>query len=99
MKIGMITDCMKKANLDEALKEAHNLHVDGVQIFAVGGEFSPESLTQDKKTHYKNLLKEYNLSVSALCADFGGYGFEPVGGTSHIDCIDHGGHRSAVDEI
>lgn len=76
MKIGMITDCMKKANLDEALKEAHGLHVDGVQIFAVGGEFSPESLTEENKTHYKNLLKEYGLVVSALCADFGGYGFE-----------------------
>ncbi|MDE5896819.1 MAG: sugar phosphate isomerase/epimerase [Clostridia bacterium] len=76
MKIGIITDCMKRENLDAALEEAHRLNVDGVQIFAVGGEFSPETLTQDRKAHYKALLREKGLQVSALCADFGGYGFE-----------------------
>ena len=52
MKIGMITDCMKKENLDAALEEAHRLNVDGVQIFAVGGEFSPATLTVEKKEHF-----------------------------------------------
>ena len=76
MKIGMITDCMKKENLDAALEEAHRLNVDGVQIFAVGGEFSPATLTVEKKEHFKRVLREKGLAVSALCADFGGYGFE-----------------------
>ena len=68
MKIGMITDCMKKENLDAALEEAHRLNVDGVQIFAVGGEFSPATLTAEKKEHFKRVLREKGLAVSALCA-------------------------------
>ncbi len=75
MKIGVITDCFKKSQI-EGIKLAKKLGVDGVQIYATTGEFSPETLTEAKKTEYKNLLKEKNLVVSALCGDMGGYGFE-----------------------
>jgi len=76
MKVGVITDCMKMKDLDSALKEAKKLGVSGVQIYATSGEFSPETLTAEKKDHYKRLLKELDLEVSALCGDMGGYGFE-----------------------
>lgn len=76
MKIGVITDCMKMKGLDSALREAKRLGVSGVQIYATTGEFSPESLTSEKKEHYKALLSELGLEVSALCGDMGGYGFE-----------------------
>lgn len=76
MKIGVITDCMKMQDLDSALKESKRLGVSGVQIYATTGEFSPTSLTVEKKERYKKLLSELNLEVSALCADMGGFGFE-----------------------
>lgn len=76
MKIGVITDCMKKSNLEEAMKEAARLGVSGVQIYATTGEFSPETLTEEQKARFKQVLKENGLEVSALCGDMGGYGFE-----------------------
>ena len=74
MKIGVITDCFKK-NHEEGIKQAVKLGLDGVQIYATTGEFSP-TLSEEEKTAYKALLKEKGLVVSALCGDMGGYGFE-----------------------
>ena len=75
MKIGVITDCFKKS-VSEGIKKAGELGLSGVQIYATGGEFSPETLTAEKKGEYKKLLLENGLTVSALCADMGGFGFE-----------------------
>ena len=75
MKIGVITDCFKKT-VAEGIKKAGELGLSGVQIYATGGEFSPETLTAEKKGEYKKLLLENGLTVSALCADMGGFGFE-----------------------
>lgn len=75
MKIGVITDCFKKSHA-EGMKIAATLGIQGVQIYATTGEFSPETLTDAKKAEYKKILSENNLTVSALCGDMGGYGFE-----------------------
>ncbi|MBQ9756586.1 MAG: sugar phosphate isomerase/epimerase [Clostridia bacterium] len=75
MKVGVITDCFKKS-LKENLGFAKALGLDGVQIYATTGEFSPESLTAEQKDEYKKILKENGLEVSALCGDMGGHGFE-----------------------
>ncbi len=75
MKIGVITDCFKKTH-SEGIIQASNLGMQGVQIYATTGEFSPQTLTQNQKNEYKKLLSENNLVVSALCGDMGGFGFE-----------------------
>ena len=74
MKIGVITDCFKKTH-EEGICEAARLGLDGVQIYATTGDFSPQ-LSERQKTAYKQLLHEKGLVVSALCGDMGGYGFE-----------------------
>ncbi len=74
MKIGIITDCFKSTH-EEGIKKAAMLGLQGVQIYATTGDFSPE-LSTEKKEEYKKLLKDNNLVVSALCGDMGGYGFE-----------------------
>ena len=74
MKIGVITDCFKKTH-EDGIKKAAELGLDGVQIYATTGGFSP-ALSQDEKAAYKALLQEKGLVVSALCGDMGGYGFE-----------------------
>lgn len=76
MKFGAITDCLKQPTLREAIAAAAALKLDGVQIYATTGEFSPENLTEADKTYYKTLLAEHDLCVSALCGDMGGFGFE-----------------------
>lgn len=74
-KIGVITDCFKKSHF-EGIELAASLGLDGVQIYATTGDFSPETLSPEMKARYKELLKAKGLSVSALCGDMGGYGFE-----------------------
>ena len=74
MKIGVITDCFKKTHT-EGIEKAAALGLDGVQIYATTGEFSP-ALSQAEKDAYKRLLQAKGLTVSALCGDMGGYGFE-----------------------
>lgn len=75
MKIGVITDCFKKSH-SEGIIQASKLGMQGVQIYATTGEFSPETLNEDQKREYKKLLLENGLVVSALCGDMGGFGFE-----------------------
>lgn len=75
MKIGVITDCFKKP-LAESIKLAGQLGFDGVQIYATTGEFSPSVLSTERKAEIKELLKENNLVISALCGDMGGHGFQ-----------------------
>ena len=74
MKIGVITDCFKKTHF-EGIEIAAKLGLQGVQIYATTGEFSPE-LSACEKEKYKKLLTEKGLTVSAICGDMGGYGFE-----------------------
>ena len=75
MKIGVITDCFKKP-LIESIKLAGEMGFDGIQIYATTGQFSPSALSREKKAEIKALLKEYNLEISALCGDMGGFGFQ-----------------------
>ena len=74
MKIGVITDCFKTSHL-AAIKKAGELGLSGVQIYATGGEFTPD-MSDEKKAEYREALAAAGLTVSALCADMGGYGFE-----------------------
>lgn len=74
MKLGVITDCFKKSH-EEGILKAAELGLDGVQIYATTGDFSPQ-LSDAEKQAYKDLLKKQGLVVSALCGDMGGYGFE-----------------------
>ncbi len=75
MKLGVITDCFKKTHF-EGIELASSLGLNGVQIYATTGEFSPATLTVEKKAEYKKLLEEKGMVISALCGDVEGYGFE-----------------------
>lgn len=75
MKIGVITDSFKKG-VKEGIQAAAKLGVQGVQIYATTGEFSPEALSAQDINSYKQLLADNGMVVSALCGDVGGFGFE-----------------------
>ena len=74
MKIGVITDCFKKSHI-EGIELAKKLNLDGVQIYATYGSFTPD-MPDCQKLEIKNLLAKSRLKISALCGDMGGYGFE-----------------------
>lgn len=77
MKLGVISDCFKRS-IEESIALAGKLGMDGIQIYAVSGEFSADALlgNKEKIEYYKRLIKDNGLTVSALCGDLGGHGFE-----------------------
>lgn len=78
MKIGVITDCFRLP-LEESIVKAAALGIDGIQVYATTGAFSPDALDSAKKAEIKGLLAQNGLEISALCGDMGGYGFQIAG--------------------
>lgn len=76
MKIGIITDCLKRQSLEESFQDISKIGASGVQIYATTGIFSPQMMTEEVFLQYKEMLKSYGLEIIALCGDMGGYGFE-----------------------
>jgi sugar phosphate isomerase/epimerase len=74
MKMGVIADCFRLP-LKESLQKAAALGFSGVQIHAAAGEFNP-SLGKNELAAYLTLIKDLGLTISALCGDMGGRGFE-----------------------
>lgn len=60
---------------EQSVAKAREVGADGVQLYAVQGEITPENLTAEKRKNVKHILEQNGLTVSALCGDFGGHGF------------------------
>ncbi len=72
--IGVILDSFRKP-VREALSLAASLSVQGIQVYATRGEFSPESLNAEKRREFLRMVKDSGLIISALCGDLGqGFG-------------------------
>lgn len=74
LKTGIIFDSLRLP-FKEGIKRCAELGADGVQIYAVDGEMSPENMTSSDIAEKNRILKECGLQVSALCGDLGGHGF------------------------
>lgn len=74
MKIGVLADCFKLP-LEDSLRTAAEMGFDGVQIYATNGQFSPD-MCDEERQRFRRLINETGLSISALCGDMGGHGFE-----------------------
>ncbi|PKR86339.1 sugar phosphate isomerase/epimerase family protein [Heyndrickxia camelliae] len=74
-KIGIIVDSLRMP-IRDGLKTAKELGADGVQIYAVKGEMSPENLSATARKELKSYIDSLGLEISALCGDLGGHGFQ-----------------------
>jgi L-ribulose-5-phosphate 3-epimerase len=74
-KIGVLADCFRLP-VREGLKQAGAAGADGVQVYAVQGEVSPEGLDRAARADFRKLCASLRLEISALCGDLGGHGFE-----------------------
>lgn len=74
-KIGVIVDSFR-VGVREGLKKAKEVGVDGVQIYAVRGEFTPEALSSAARKEYRDYIASLGLEISAICGDLGGHGFQ-----------------------
>ncbi len=72
--IGIMADSLRLP-LAESLRKSRELGADGVQLYAVEGEMSPDNQTPSSLAEKKKLLADNGLAVSALCGDLGGHGF------------------------
>ena len=69
-KIGAIIDSFRRP-FPEAMKIAHSLGIEGIQVYAVGGDMAPENMTPDKQKAFLDLCAANELKISALCGDLG----------------------------
>jgi len=65
-----------KTGVVEGIKKAGKLGADGVQLYTTYGELDPMTVTDAKIAELRGALSLSGLAVSALCADFGGHGFQ-----------------------
>ena len=74
-KIGVMVESFR-SGLGGGLDAAASLGADGVQIYASAGETEYSKMGSVQRRELLGLLKDRNLELSALCADFGGHGFQ-----------------------
>ena len=71
--IGIITDSFR-TDVRTALEKAAALGADGVQMYAVRGDVSPE-MTAAQRAELRDMVASNGLVISALCGDLGSGGF------------------------
>lgn len=74
-KIGVMVESFRK-DLKGGLAAAAKLGVDGIQLYATGGETHFSKLQGAALADFKKQLKDLGLEVAAVCGDFGGHGFQ-----------------------
>ena len=74
-KIGVIADCFRLGPR-AGVKKAKSLGADGVQIWAVSGEMSPERMNRAARQEFRKFCEGLGVEISALCGDLGGHGFQ-----------------------
>ena len=74
-KIGVLSESFRLPPR-EGLRKAKEVGAEGVQIFAVKGEVSPEGLDAQGRADLKAYCAELGLEIAALCGDLGGHGFQ-----------------------
>ncbi|WHY16807.1 sugar phosphate isomerase/epimerase family protein [Paenibacillus sp. G2S3] len=74
-KIGVIVDSFQ-VGVKEGLRKAKEAGADGVQIYAVQGEFDPANLSPSARREWKEYIASLGLEISALVGDLGGHGFQ-----------------------
>ncbi len=84
-KIGVIVDSFQ-VGVKEGLRKAKDAGADGVQIYAVQGEFDPANLPPAARREWKEYIASLGLEISALVGDLGGHGFQdPAQNRAKID--------------
>ncbi|WFB34628.1 sugar phosphate isomerase/epimerase [Kiritimatiellota bacterium B12222] len=73
-KIGVMLESFR-LSLEESIQAAAALNIDGIQLYATGGETHFSKLQGAKLEAFRHQLSDAGLEVAAVCGDFGGHGF------------------------
>lgn len=74
-KIGVMVDSFRLP-IPEAVKKAKDVGADGMQVYVVEGDMTPDALDEAKRAEFRALVEGLGLQISALCGDLGGHGFQ-----------------------
>ncbi len=74
-RVGVISDSFRLAPR-AGVKKAAEVGADGIQIYAVSGEMSPEAMDADARADFQRFCADLGLAIAALCGDLGGHGFQ-----------------------
>ncbi len=74
-KIGVMSDGFRLPPRD-GVRRAREVGADGVQVYAVDGEISPQGMDAAARRDFAAFVAGLGLEISALCGDLGGHGFE-----------------------
>lgn len=74
--IGVLLDSFC-TDAETAMKQASQLGLKGIQVYATEGEMAPENMTADRKKEFLSMANSYGLKISALCGDLGHGFFNP----------------------
>lgn len=72
-KIGVLVESFR-TDFETSLKKAKNIGVQGIQLYVTEGENDFRTFDSSRAAVFNELIKKYDISVSALCGDLGGHG-------------------------
>lgn len=73
-QIGVMVDSFR-LSIREGIMKSRQIGAEGIQIYAVQGEMSPDNLTHVQRREILDFILSNGLVISALCGDLGGHGF------------------------
>ncbi len=74
--IGVLLDSFC-TDTETAMKQASELGLKGIQVYATEGERAPENMTAARRKEFLSMADFYGLKISALCGDLGHGFFDP----------------------
>ena len=73
--IGVMVDSFRLP-VAEGVRKAREVGADGLQVYVVDGEMAVERLSAQARRDFLSLIRDQGLTISALCGDLGGHGFQ-----------------------
>ena len=73
--IGVMVDSFRLP-VAEGVRKAREVGADGLQVYVVNGEMAVERLSAQARRDFLSLVRDQGLTISALCGDLGGHGFQ-----------------------
>ncbi|MGN0880547.1 MAG: hypothetical protein ACI4WT_13995 [Oligosphaeraceae bacterium] len=73
--IGVMVDSFRLPVAD-GVRKAREVGADGLQVYVVDGEMAVDRLSAQARREFLSLVRDQGLTISALCGDLGGHGFQ-----------------------
>ena len=85
LKVGVMVESFR-VGVKRGISMASEVGADGIQVYATRGDTAPENLSRSGRQGFLQYVQSHDLTISALCGDYGGGGFvDPDGLDQRIE--------------